>query len=213
MVDTEAAADMAAVGTEAADTEAAVMGYPGGGYRRDGYAQGYGQPQQRYTQTPFGAAADRSAGARRPEADRSDRNLSGARRRWQPIPREPRIIPNQFDNTILVQGTPQEWEQIKKLLEQIDIPPRQVLIEAKIYSVDSDGAFAGGVNSGFQAASCAPDSQRFLPQPGRERPSAWRAPAGLRSPPERWWAAIASCSLLLPRRNPATGRKSSRRPA
>ena len=37
------------------------------------------------------------------------------------MPRAPRIIPNPFDNTILVQGTPQEWEQIKKLLEQIDI--------------------------------------------------------------------------------------------
>jgi general secretion pathway protein D len=79
-------------------------------------------------------------------------------------PRIPRIIPNPYDNTILVQGTPQEWEQIKKLLEQIDIPPRQVLIEAKIYSVDLSGSFSAGVNAAFQAATAAAgQSNRFFP--------------------------------------------------
>src|SRR6185369_15129584 len=79
-------------------------------------------------------------------------------------PRVPRIIPNQFDNSILVQGTPQEWEQIEKLLQQIDIPPRQVLIEAKIYSVTLTGAFAAGVSSAFQAASSRQgQSNAFFP--------------------------------------------------
>jgi general secretion pathway protein D len=79
-------------------------------------------------------------------------------------PRQPRIIPNPYDNTILVQGTPQEWEAIKKLLEQIDIPPRQVLIEAKIYSVDLSGAFSAGVNAAFNAATAAKgQSNRFFP--------------------------------------------------
>jgi len=57
----------------------------------------------------------------------------------------PRIIPNPFDNTLLIQGTPQEWEQISKLVEQIDIPPRQVLIEAKVYEVDLTGSWSAGV--------------------------------------------------------------------
>ena len=65
----------------------------------------------------------------------------------------PRIIPNPFDNTLLVQGTPQHWEQISKLLAQMDIPPRQVLIEAKIYEVDLTGAFASGVEAYLQAHS------------------------------------------------------------
>src|SRR5262249_49561863 len=81
-----------------------------------------------------------------------------------PVPKAPRIIPNPFDNTILVQAGPQEWEQIKKLLEQIDIPPRQVLIEAKIYSVTLPGAFAGGVSAAFQAATNRPgQSNAFFP--------------------------------------------------
>src|ERR1019366_129352 len=59
----------------------------------------------------------------------------------------PRIIPNPFDNTLLIQGTPQEWEQIRRLLEQLDVSPRQVLIDAKIYEVDLTGDFQLGVES------------------------------------------------------------------
>src|ERR1035437_8803747 len=62
-------------------------------------------------------------------------------------PRVPHVIPNPFDNTILIQGTPQEYGQILGLLRQLDIPPRQVLIDAKIYEVDLTGAFAAGVTA------------------------------------------------------------------
>jgi general secretion pathway protein D len=62
-------------------------------------------------------------------------------------PRIPHVIPNPFDNTILIQGTPQEYEQILGLIRQLDIPPRQVLIDAKIYEVDLTGAFAAGVTA------------------------------------------------------------------
>jgi general secretion pathway protein D len=61
--------------------------------------------------------------------------------------RVPHVIPNPFDNTILIQGTPQEYGQILGLLRQLDIPPRQVLIDAKIYEVDLKGAFAAGVTA------------------------------------------------------------------
>jgi hypothetical protein len=50
--------------------------------------------------------------------------------------RMPRIIPNPFDNTLLVQSTPEEWEQISRLLVQLDVPPRQILVEAKIIEVN-----------------------------------------------------------------------------
>jgi general secretion pathway protein D len=67
----------------------------------------------------------------------------------------PRIIPNPFDNTLLVQGTPQEWEQIRHLLEQLDVSPRQVLIDAKIYEVHLTGAFAFGVEAYLQGRNAA----------------------------------------------------------
>ncbi len=62
----------------------------------------------------------------------------------------PHVIPNPFDNTLLIQGTPQEWEQIRNLLQQLDVAPRQVLIDAKIYEVDLDNEFAAGVSSYLQ---------------------------------------------------------------
>jgi general secretion pathway protein D len=62
----------------------------------------------------------------------------------------PRIIPNPYDNTLLVQGTPQQWESILRLLEQIDVPPRQVLIDAKIYEVDLTGNLQYGVEASLQ---------------------------------------------------------------
>jgi general secretion pathway protein D len=54
--------------------------------------------------------------------------------------RMPHVIPNPFDNTLLIQGTPQDYSQILNLLRQLDVPPRQVLIEMKVYELDlSDG--------------------------------------------------------------------------
>ncbi len=67
----------------------------------------------------------------------------------------PRIIPNPYDNTLLVQGTPQDWEQIRHLLEQLDVPPRQVLIDAKIYEIDLNGDLTFGVESFLQKRGAA----------------------------------------------------------
>jgi general secretion pathway protein D len=72
--------------------------------------------------------------------------------------RMPRIVPNPFDNTILVQATPQEWGQISRLLEQLDVAPRQILIEAKVYEVNLTGAFASGVSAYFQRRGADPDN-------------------------------------------------------
>lgn len=61
--------------------------------------------------------------------------------------RLPHVIPNPFDNTLLIQGTPQEYEQITHLLRQLDVAPRQVLVDAKIYEVDLSGALQYGVTA------------------------------------------------------------------
>ncbi len=64
--------------------------------------------------------------------------------------RIPRVIPNMSDNTLLIQGTPQEWQQISKLIDQLDVPPRQVLIDAKVYEVTLSGAYSSGVSAFLQ---------------------------------------------------------------
>jgi general secretion pathway protein D len=62
----------------------------------------------------------------------------------------PRIIPNPFDNTLLVQSTPEQWQEILHLLDQLDVAPRQVRIDAKIYEVDLSGDFTAGVEAYLQ---------------------------------------------------------------
>ena len=71
------------------------------------------------------------------------------------VPGRPKIVPNPFDNTLLVRSTPEQWEEIRKFVEKLDISPRQVLIEAKIYEVDLTGAMSAGVESHLQAKSGA----------------------------------------------------------
>jgi len=63
----------------------------------------------------------------------------------------PRIMPNSGDNSLLILATPEQYESVEKLLQQLDVPPRQVLIEAQILEVSLTGAFASGVSAWLQA--------------------------------------------------------------
>jgi general secretion pathway protein D len=90
---------------------------------------------------------------------------------FQMAPGMPHIVPNPFDNTIIIQATPQEYEQILNLLRQIDIPPRQVLIEAKIYEVDLTADLAGGVEAYLQKVGSGAATSAINPLPGAPAPS------------------------------------------
>jgi general secretion pathway protein D len=68
-------------------------------------------------------------------------------------PDAPRIVPNPLDNSLLIQSTPSDYQQILKILRQLDIPPRQILMEARIYEVSLTGAFASGVQAFLQKRS------------------------------------------------------------
>ena len=74
---------------------------------------------------------------------------------WQRIPH---IVPNPFDNTLLIQGTPQEYAQILNLLRQLDLPPRQVLIEMKVYELDLSDGLSAGVSTLLQPNGAAAPS-------------------------------------------------------
>jgi general secretion pathway protein D len=66
----------------------------------------------------------------------------------QPVP--PRIVPLSFDNKLLIQADPQRYQSILKMLEQLDKPPRQILLDAKILSIDLTDQFSSGVSAYFQ---------------------------------------------------------------
>jgi general secretion pathway protein D len=117
------------------------MGYPGNGYPQ-GTAGAAGQ-------TAAGAAGTTAQGTTAP-ADLTGSYLGFSRYGVGLPPNMPRVIPNPFDNTLLIQATPQDYEQIVSLIEQLDIAPRQILVEAKIYEVDLTGQFASGVQAFLQ---------------------------------------------------------------
>ena len=75
-------------------------------------------------------------------------------------PNAPFVIPNPFDNTILVRGAPQDIEQVKTLVNQLDVAPRQVFIDAKIYEVDLSNEFAEGVESYLQKLGSSSATER-----------------------------------------------------
>jgi general secretion pathway protein D len=98
-----------------------------------------------------GAAAGTDAGAA--QRDQTGQYL-GSQTASGVITGMPRIVPNQFDNSLLIQATPQDYAGILKLLRELDVPPRQVLIDAHIYEVDLTGAFSAGVQAWLQAQNC-----------------------------------------------------------
>ena len=112
--------------------------YGGSGYGQMGY-QGYGGATPMYPMTgqqgPLAVQQGQPPGG-------NPTGLTGmflgnpSNAAQQSAVRVPRVVPNPLNNTLLIQATPQEYEQILNLLRQLDIPPRQVLIEAKIYEVD-----------------------------------------------------------------------------
>jgi general secretion pathway protein D len=87
----------------------------------------------------------------------------------QPAPGVPergiRIVSDMINNLIVVQATQAEWDIINRTLQELDFPPRQVLIQAKVYEV----SLTGGLSAGVQA---------FLARRGAAGTLAERKPTG-----------------------------------
>ena len=61
-----------------------------------------------------------------------------------------KIITDQTNNALVIQATPQEYAIIEDTIEQLDILPRQVLIDAQIYEVVLDDSIAFGLSASLQ---------------------------------------------------------------
>ena len=59
----------------------------------------------------------------------------------------PRIIPNPLDNKLIIQANAEQYQNILKILTELDVPPRQILLEAKIYSVTLSDAFTSNITA------------------------------------------------------------------
>ena len=110
----------------------------------------------------------------------------------------PRVVPNPMDNSLLLQATPPDYEKLLKLLNDLDVPPRQVLIEAKIYEVNLSGAFSGGVTAYLQrSGSNDLGAKAPLNNPATRTAQAASTSAGYISPSATRTASIISGDALM----------------
>jgi general secretion pathway protein D len=141
------------------------MGYGMGGYpgmygAPYGFGSPYGMgmyPGGYAPQYPLGAGPAAATGATQPgsqqtgaagSADLTGSYLSAARAEAMNNP--PRVVPNPMNNSLLIEATPAQYQDMLKMLRQLDVPPRQILLDAKIYEVTLSGAFASGVAAYLQ---------------------------------------------------------------
>jgi general secretion pathway protein D len=61
-----------------------------------------------------------------------------------------KIVPDEINNALVIQATPQEYEELKKTIEELDLIPRQVLIDAQIYEVVLDNSLSLGISAILQ---------------------------------------------------------------
>jgi general secretion pathway protein D len=129
-------------------------GYGGGGYGGGGYGGGaYGAGNAGFGTgiSPTGAPTAQGTVpglALSQQADLTGQYLGNQGQMGRM--RGPHVIGNPFANTLLIQATPQDYVGITKLLRDLDVPPRQVLIQAQVFEVDLTGAFSSGVSAYLQ---------------------------------------------------------------
>jgi general secretion pathway protein D len=73
-----------------------------------------------------------------------------------------RVIPDPVNNSLIIQSTAAEFADVVKTLNEIDVLPRQVLVEARVYEVDLTGAFSFGVTYALQHRGAGTTPLQFL---------------------------------------------------
>jgi general secretion pathway protein D len=113
-----------------------------------GYAPQYPTGTTTYSPLGVGAPVAAAPAAGQAPADQSGTYL-GVGRQSSEEAQTPRIVPNSLDNSLLIHGTSTQYASILKLLREMDVPPRQILLEAKIYEVTLGNGFSTGLTAQF----------------------------------------------------------------
>jgi general secretion pathway protein D len=123
----------------------------GGGYGGYNAAQAYGTPA-------FGGYAAQTATNLTGQPLAAAATAAGAAATTPAVPAviPPRIIANPLDNKLIIQADAQQYQSILKLLKELDVPPRQILLEAKIYSVTLSDSFTSNITAQLAQAGTSP---------------------------------------------------------
>jgi general secretion pathway protein D len=73
-----------------------------------------------------------------------------------------RIVPDPVNNSLIIVSTPAQFADVAKTLNEIDVLPRQVLIEARVYEVDLTGALTFGLEYALQQRGAGTTPLQFL---------------------------------------------------
>ena len=105
-----------------------------------------------------------------------------------------RIITDPVSNSIIVRGTAQEYADIAKTLDKLDILPRQVMIEARVYEVDLTGTLSFGLEYALQQRSPGTAAQPILGDYGTSSGGTLTASGGIWYNPTRQLLAYLNAS-------------------
>ena len=118
-----------------------------------------GAGEQRPENTPASLAAASSASGLAPSTILSQAHRTEAtappQRETYGFQGQIRVVADEVNNLLIVQSTPQDYDLIEQTLRQIDVMPRQVLIQAQIFTVDLSHDFSLGVEYSLQQRGTA----------------------------------------------------------
>lgn len=133
----------------------------GGGFGRSGSSGGFGDNRSGFGgsrlggQSGFGGSNSSGLGSSRSGlgGSRLGRgSQSGNQQEMTTIELGPdvRIVADEFNNALLVYAPRREYEKVRGALQQLDVPPTQILIEASILEVTLTDEFSFGLQWAFQ---------------------------------------------------------------
>jgi general secretion pathway protein D len=75
-----------------------------------------------------------------------------------------RIVADTINNALVIQATPQDYQAIERTIQELDILPRQVLIDTQVYEVNLDHSLSLGLSAILQNRGTLAN-QQGLPSP------------------------------------------------
>jgi general secretion pathway protein D len=70
-----------------------------------------------------------------------------------------RIVADSINNALVIQATPQDYQAIERTIQELDVLPRQVLIDAQVYEVVLDHSLSLGLSAILQRKGTLKDPQ------------------------------------------------------
>src|SRR5207248_4836569 len=61
-----------------------------------------------------------------------------------------RMVADGINNALVIQATPQDYQTVERTIQELDILPRQVLIDAQVYEVTLDHTLSLGLSAVLQ---------------------------------------------------------------